>query len=96
MKKTSLNELMGKRGGDAADSRKLSLDDLGDILGERMPKLQYTPVGRMRLTAALRMRFGDNYTHLPGISDILNEFDKEAKFNVKLQEMKMIKAGGKK
>lgn len=90
-KKTTLNELMGKRGGSAAGSRKLSLDDLGDILGERMPKLQFNPVGRMRLTSALRVRFGDNYRHLPGIEDILSEFDKEAAFSVKLQELKQIK-----
>lgn len=95
MKKTSLNELMGKRGGEKAESRKLSIDDLGDILGERMPKLQFNPVGRMRLTAALRARFGDNWSHLPGLEDIIKEFDDEAKFAVKLQEMKMIKAGGK-
>lgn len=90
MKKTSLNELMGKRGS-SAETRKLTLDDLGDLLGERMPKLEYSPVGRMRLTAALRVRFGDNYRHLPGIEDILKEFDNEAKFAVKLQELKMIK-----
>lgn len=88
--KKTLNELMGKRGGDAASARKLTLDDLGDILGERMPKLQFNPVGRMRLTSALRQRFGDNWQHLPGISDIVKEFDNEAKFNVKLQEMKLI------
>lgn len=90
MKKASLNELMGSAG-NKAESRKLGLDDLGELLGERMPKLEYSPVGRMRLTAALRVRFGDNYRHLPGIEDILKEFDNEAKFAVKLQELKMIK-----
>jgi len=90
MKKVSLGELMGKRGASAA-GRKLSLDDLSDLLGERMPKLEFSPVGRLRLTSALRVRFGDNYRHLPGIEDILKEFDEEARFNVKLQEMKMIK-----
>lgn len=95
-KKTTLNELMGKRGGDAAGSRKLTLEDLGDILGERMPKLQFNPVGRMRLTSALRQRFGDNWSHLPGIEDIVKEFDKEAAFNVRIQEIKQIKYKGKK
>lgn len=95
MKKASLNELMGKGGDSAKGGRKLSLDDLGTLLGERMPKLQFSPVGRMRLTSALRVRFGDNYRHLPGIEDILKEFDKEAAFNVKLQEMKQIKVKGK-
>lgn len=90
-----MNELMGKRGS-SAKAKKLSLDDLGEILGERMPKLDFTPVGRLRLTSALRQRFGDNYKMLPGIDDIMGEFDREAKFNVKLQEMKMIRSGAKK
>lgn len=90
MKKASLNELMGS-GGSKAESRKLTLDDLGEILGERMPKLEFSPRGRMRLQNALTKRFGDDYKNLPGISDIISEFDKEAKFNVKMQEMKLIK-----
>jgi hypothetical protein len=95
-KNVSLGELMGKGGDKAKGGRKLTLDDLGEILGERMPKLQFSPVGRMRLTSALRVRFGDGYHHLPGINDILSEFDKEAAFNVKLQEIKQIKYKGKK
>lgn len=90
MKKTSINELMGK-GGSGAKSRDLSLDDLGELLGERMPKIEFSPVGRMRLTTALRNRFGDGYRNLPGIDEIMKEFDEHAAFNVKLQEMKQIK-----
>lgn len=90
-KNVSLNELMGSAGGKAASSRELTLDDLGDILGERMPKLEFNPVGRLRLTQALRKRFGDDYKNLPGISHILSEFDKEARFSVKMEELKMIK-----
>jgi len=88
MRKTSLNELMGKSG----DKKSLSLDDLENMLGEKMPKLEFSPVGRLRLTSALRMRFGENYRNLPGMDSIMKEFDNEAKFNVKLQEMKQIKA----
>lgn len=91
MKKTSLNEIMGK-GGSAAKSRELSLDDLGELLGERLPKIEFSPVGRMRLTTALRNRFGDGYRNLPGIDNILKEFDDHAKFNVKLAQMRQIKA----
>jgi len=94
MKKASLNELMGS-GGSKAKSKDLSLSDLGTLLGEKMPKLEFSPVGRLRLTSALRNRFGDGYKNLPGIDSILKEFDKEAKFNVKMQEMKMIKAASK-
>lgn len=86
MKKVSLHELMGKGGG-----KDVTLDRLGDLLGERMPKLEFTPVGRLRLTTALRNRFGDSYRNLPGIDNVLAEFDKEADFRVKIEEMKMIR-----
>jgi len=89
--KATLNELMGSAGADAK-KRKLTLDDLSDILGERLPKLEFSPVGRLRLTSALRNRFGESYRNMPGIDDILKEFDSEAKFAVTLQEMKQIKA----
>lgn len=77
---------MGKSG----SKESLSLDDLSELLGERMPKLEFTPVGRLRLTQALRNRFGDNYRHLRGMDDIMKQFDEEAAFSVKLQKMKMI------
>lgn len=86
-RKASLHELMGKSGG-----KDLSLNDLGELLGDRMPRLEFTPVGRMRLTTALRNRFGDNYRQLPGIDRIMKEFDEESSFKVKLEEMKMIRA----
>lgn len=94
MPKLTLNEIMGSKGAEAK-KRKLSLTDLEGLLGERMPKLEYTPVGRLRLTTALRNRFGDSYRNMPGIDDIMSEFDKESAFTVKLQQMKMIKAKGK-
>lgn len=90
MSKATLNELMGS-GGSKAKERDLDLDDLKEILGERAPKLEFSPVGRMRLTSALRVRFGDNYRHIPGIDSILKKFDEEARFAVKLNEMRQIK-----
>lgn len=90
MKKESLNELMG-RSGAAVHKRKLNLNDLHDLLGERMPKLEFNPIGRLRLTNALRNRFGNEYHNLPGIGDIMKEFDHESAFSVKLQEMKQIR-----
>lgn len=89
MKKTSLNELMG--GGAQQGKKELGLSDLEELLGERMPKLDYTPVGRMRLTTALRNRFGDNYRHLKGIEGIIEEFDREIKHNVTMAKLKMLK-----
>ena len=95
MKKLTLGEIMGSKGKETK-AKKLGLDDLHELLGERMPKLEFSPVGRLRLTTALRNRFGDSYRNLPGVDDILKEFDTEAKFKVKLMEMKMIKAAGAK
>jgi hypothetical protein len=95
MKKTSLNELMGSSGEKAKSGRKLSLDDLGELLGEKMPKLEFTPVGRLRLTNALRVRFGDGYKNIPGIDSIMKQFEDESKFRVKLEEMKMIRGKAK-
>ncbi len=94
MKKASLNELMGKAGS-KAETRKLSLSDLPDLLGDALPVIDKTPVGRLRLISAMRNRFGDNWKNLPGISDIIKDFDAEASFRVKLEEMKMIKSGRK-
>lgn len=91
MKKTSINEMMGGSG-ERAKGGSLTLESLKDLLGERMPRLEFSPVGRLRLTTALRNRFGDSYRNLPGIDEVLKEFDAEAAFNVKLQEMKQIKA----
>lgn len=94
MKKTTINELMGSGGGEAK-SRDLSLDDLEKLLGERMPKLEYSPVGRMRLMTALRNRFGNSFRQLPGIDGILREFDDHAKFEVTKHRMKMLGKAGK-
>lgn len=87
MRKASLNELMGK----GAEKSELELDDLHELLGERMPEMEFSPRGKLRLITALRNRFGDNYRSLKGINGILKKFDEEAAFNVKLQEMKMIR-----
>lgn len=88
----TLNEIMGAHSGSTKEGkRKLTLDDLEKVVGERMPKLEFTPVGRLRLKTALKNRFGKNYMNLPGISDVIKEFDEHAAFEVKLQEMKMIK-----
>ena len=90
MRKLNVNELMGSKGVEAKE-KNISLDSLHELLGERMPKLEYHPVGRIRLMTALRNRFGDNWRSLPGMNELMKDFDKEAEFNVNLQKMKMIK-----
>jgi hypothetical protein len=56
---------------------KLTLSKLPEILGESMPELPFTSVGRLRLVNALQQRFGMNYRSLPGTRDVLSEFDKQ-------------------
>jgi hypothetical protein len=94
-RKPSMNEIMGQSG-DAAKERNLGLSDLHELLGDRSIKLEFSPVGKMRLQAALRKRFGDDYMHIQGVDSIMKEFDKESKFNVTLQKMKLIKGKAKK
>lgn len=74
IKPASLGELMGK-GFEHRD--KLTLADLPKLLGEKMPHLPYDRVGRIRLVNALHQRFGPGFKNVPGIADILSEFDKE-------------------
>jgi hypothetical protein len=92
--KASLNELMGGSGSEMRD-RKLGLSDLPELLGDALPVIDKTPVGRLRLISALRNRFGDQYRNIPGVEDIMKEFDEDARFRVKLEEMKMIKVKSK-
>jgi len=82
----SLGEIMGGKGGKS----QMCCEDLPDLLGEQMPKLDYTPVGRIRLVRALRNRFGAHYRNLPGVEDVLKDFDQRATHNVKMQQMRML------
>ena len=84
---TTLNELMGKRGGDFSKTG-VELDDLPDLLGEAMPKLEYHALGRVRLMRALRQRFGDSFRNVPGISEVIKKFDEQAQEELRHHELK--------
>jgi len=87
--RATINEMMGSAA--MSGHKELGLDDLENLLGERMPKMEYSPRGRHRLITALRNRFGENFRTLKGIDRILSEFDREAAFNVKMMEMRQIR-----
>lgn len=72
--KASLAEIMGKRGSELG-AKGITLDDLPELFGEAMPDLPKTAVGRYRLLRGLKARFGPNFRSLPGVSDVLKEFD---------------------
>jgi len=69
-KPASLAELLGK-----TDGQSLGLSDLPKLLGEKMPEMPHNRVGRYRLNNALKLRFGPGYKNIPGIKNILSEFD---------------------
>lgn len=90
MSRTSLAEAMG-----TTASQGLSLDRLPEILGEAMPDLPRNGVGRHRLIRSLRNRFGSNFRSLPGVTDLVKEFDGEIQYEAKLNKLRQIKAKGK-
>lgn len=69
-KPASMRELMG------GDDAKISLSNLHEFLGDKMPEIPFNRVGRLRLVHALQNRFGVNYRQIPGVNDVLTEFDK--------------------
>ena len=86
-RKVSMNEILGKNAGP-----KISLDNLHEVLGEKMPRLPKNRVGRMRLIQALKNRFGSGFRNLPGVQEVMTDFDQNIKTQSTLNKMRMIKA----
>lgn len=90
-KKSSLAELMGSSASGKGDG--LALSHLPQILGDSMPELPRNPLGRHRLIRSLQQRYGKNFRSLPGVKDLVKQFDDEIAFEVRVAKMKKIKAG---
>lgn len=88
-KKASLSEIMGSFG--AEQDGKLELRHLPKILGDGMPDLPRNAVGRYRLISSLRQRFGDNFRALPGVSNLVKQFDSEVDLEDRIRKIKSIK-----
>jgi hypothetical protein len=88
VKKVSLSELMGNK---ASEGGGLSLKALPSVLGDAMPELPKNAVGRHRLVRALQQRFGNNFRALPGVTDVIKEFDREVEFEGKIKRMSAIR-----
>lgn len=88
-KKVSLAELMGSTA--AGGNGKLSLKQLPEILGEAMPDLPRNSVGRHRLVRALQNRFGKNFRSLPGVTDLVKEFDRETDMERRIAQISSVK-----
>lgn len=93
-KKVSLAEIMGKSG--ASKGTDLSLSHLPDLLGEGMPELPRNAVGRHRLVRALQQRFGANFRSLPGVKNLVKEFDSEIEFEGRVRKVSAVKYSPKK
>jgi len=94
--KLSLAELMGSTGA-AHAAQGMQLSRLHEVLGDAMPELPRNAVGRHRLIRALNQRFGPNFRSLPGVKDLVGQFDDEVAFEERIGKVKQIKfrPGGK-
>jgi hypothetical protein len=68
-KQATLGELLG------SGKNKVTMDNLPEVLGLKMPELPKNRVGKLRLIHAFQQRFGVNYRQMPGVSDVLGEFE---------------------
>lgn len=71
-KPASLAELIGKE-----PKGRMTCDDLPKLLGEKMPDLPRNRIGRYRLMNALKVRFGPGFKNIPGLKDIIEDFDED-------------------
>jgi hypothetical protein len=59
-----------------------------------MPKLEFHPLGRLRLQNALKQRFGASYRNVPGVDKLMAKFDAEAQKEIHYH--KILKKYGRK
>jgi len=71
----TLGELIGKQ------AKQVTTENLEEVMGLRMPELSMDNVGKIRLLKAFRNRFGESFRNVPGIRELLKNFDKEIKLN---------------
>ena len=89
-RKLTLAELMGKTASDRG-KQGLELSQLGEILGDAMPELPRNQVGRHRLIRSLQQRFGRNFRSLPGVKDLVKEFDRDIETEQTIAKIRAIK-----
>ena len=87
---------LGELLGESSHKSQLTMKDLPELLGEKMPEMPMNRVGKYRLTQALKNRFGLGYRNIPMIQGILKEFDDNMKVdNVVKMNMKGREYGNK-
>lgn len=85
----SLAEIMGTNANQHNSG--LTMKNLPEVLGEGMPELPRNAVGRHRLIRSLQQRFGRNFRSLPGVADLMKEFDGHVELERRIAEIGNIK-----
>lgn len=73
----------------------LDLSPIQAILGDKMPKLDATTIGRHRMLMAFRNLFGDNFRSTPGVEQAIKHYDNESGHVRDLLRIKMDKMRGR-
>jgi len=78
----TLGEMLG------SGQNKVTRENLHEVLGMKMPEIPMTDVGKVRLIHALQQRFGANFRQMPGVSDLLDGFNKDLEIHETLRKNK--------
>lgn len=63
-------------------------EPIRQLLGDRMPILARSSVGRIRLLRALKMHFGESYHTFEGAKKVIDHFDNEVDHLIKYIKIK--------
>lgn len=69
---------------------KMNLGPIKDVLGDDIPDITPTPLGRHRLVSALKNKFGENYRNVAKSRVALDHFDREHDY---FQNLRRIQGG---
>lgn len=78
----SLSEMLG------SGKSQVTMENLPEVLGLKMPEIPHNRVGKLRLVHALQQRFGANYRQTPGVNDLLAEFEQKLSDNEIIEKNK--------
>lgn len=59
---------------------KMKMDHAHAALGDFMPEIHATEIGKHRLHTALKNRFGENYKNIPQVKAAIHEFDEQRNY----------------
>jgi len=83
--------MMGKSASKVEGGKQLGMADLQELLGVDIPEMPRNRVGRVRLIKALNKRFGAGFRSIPGLTNIIKEFDEDAEMEVLMGKIRNVK-----